>query len=85
MIIEIPDETVKQSGLSDDGLKLRLAIQLFVEEKLTLAGASKLAGLHQIEFQKELARRKIPIHYDVNDFIKDLHTISEINLNDNCK
>lgn len=71
MILEIPD---------DAGLKLRLAIQLFAEEKITLAGASRLAGLHEIEFQKELAKRKIPIHLDVQDFMKDLVTISEMKL-----
>lgn len=41
---------------------------LFEEEKLTLGQASKLARLHQFEFQKELANQKIPIHYDETDY-----------------
>ncbi|MEP7128771.1 MAG: UPF0175 family protein [Chitinophagales bacterium] len=80
MQLEIPDEISQFTGLTDDDLKLRLAIQLFEEEKITLGSASKLAGLHQIQFQRELAKRKIPIHYDVQDFEKDLHTISEMKL-----
>lgn len=78
MIIEIPDETLKQNGLSDKEVKLMLAVQLFAEEKVTLASASKLAELHEVQFQKELAKRNIPIHYDVDDLLKDLETISDI-------
>ncbi|MCY7411332.1 MAG: UPF0175 family protein [Chitinophagales bacterium] len=58
----------------------RCAIQLFEEGKITLARASDLAQIHQIEFQQELAKRKIPIHYDLQDFEKDMITISEMKL-----
>lgn len=80
MKLEINDEILTKTGLSYDDILLRLAILLFVEEKLTLGQASKLAGLHQIHFQKELAKRKIPVHYDVIDFQQDLLTLSQMSI-----
>ncbi|HEX8195069.1 MAG TPA: UPF0175 family protein [Pyrinomonadaceae bacterium] len=78
MIVEIPDQIVTQSGLSAKEILLKIAILLFQEEKLTLGQASKLAELHQFEFQKELAKRRIPVHYDEDDFRRDLQTLAQI-------
>jgi predicted HTH domain antitoxin len=78
MIVEIPDQVISQTGLSSKEILLKVALMFFQEEKLTLEQASKLAGLHQLEFQKELADRKIPIHYSEEDFQRDLQTISKI-------
>ena len=78
MIVEIPDQIITQSGLSAKEILLKVALILFQEEKLTLGQAGKLAGLHQFEFQKELAKREIPIHYGEEDYRRDLQTIAEI-------
>lgn len=78
MIVEIPDQVINQSGLSAGEILLKVAIVLFQEEKLTLGQASRLAGLHQFEFQKELAAREIPVHYGEEDYQNDLKTISFI-------
>ena len=64
-----------QAGLSSDELRLKVALLLFQEERLTLGQASQLAGLHQVEFQKELANREIPIHYGEEDLARDLRTL----------
>ena len=64
-----------QAGLSSDELRLKVALLLFQEERLTLGQASQLAGLHQVEFQKELANREIPIHYGDEDLARDLRTL----------
>jgi len=77
MIIEIPDNIITRANLSKEKIQLRLAILLFKEEMLTLGQASDLAGLHQIMFQKELAKRKISIHYNENDFERDWQTIKQ--------
>ncbi len=76
MIIEIPDQIINQSGLSAEEIMLKVALVLFQEEKLTLGQASRLAGLHQFEFQKELADRNIPVHYSEEDYQNDLKTIA---------
>jgi len=78
MTIEISDQLLEKSGLTREEILLELAIILFQRESITLGQASKIAGIHQFEFQKELAKRKIPIHYDVEDFEKDLETIKQI-------
>ncbi len=80
MTIEITDNILSKTNLSKKEILLRIAIMLFAEEKLTLGQASKLAGLHQIQFQKKLAKRKIPIHYDVEEFQQDLETISKMKI-----
>ncbi len=78
MTIEISDKLLEKSGLTKEEILLELAIILFQRESVTLGQASKIARIHQFEFQKELAKRKIPIHYDIEDFEKDLETIKQI-------
>ena len=78
MIVEIPDQIIKQSGLSAKENLLKIALVLFEEEKLTLGQASRFAGLHQYEFQKELAAMNIPVHYGEEDYKNDLKIISLI-------
>ncbi len=78
MVIEISDRITKKAGITEEELLLKIAIELFKEEKVTLAEASEIAGLHQIQFQKELAKRKIPIHYGVDELEEDLKTLSRI-------
>lgn len=75
MTIEISDQIIERAGLSPEHILLELAVLLFQKESVTLGQASNIAGIHQIQFQKELAKRKIPIHYDVEDFEQDLETI----------
>ena len=78
MKIEIPDQIINQTGLSAKEIMLKVAVILFKEERLTLGQASKLADLHQFDFQKELAARKISIHYGEEDYERDLQTINLI-------
>jgi predicted HTH domain antitoxin len=76
MNVEIPDQIINQTGLSIEEILLEAAISLFQDEKITLGQASKLAGLHQIEFQKELAKRNIPVHYGEEEYQADLKTLA---------
>ncbi len=78
MTLTISDSLLQQTGLTEADLKLLLAIQLFEEERLTLGQASQLAGLHQIQMQRELAKRDIPIHYGETEFRRDMETIKRL-------
>jgi len=78
MRLIIPDEILQATKMSVDELKQEIAILLFQKEKLTLGQASRLAGMSQIQFQHLLARRQIPIHYDVAEFDEDLKTLQEL-------
>jgi len=78
MPIIISDEILKSTKMTDDELLQEIAILLFQKEKLTLGQASKLAKLDQLQFQHLLASRKIPVHYDVEEFEEDLKTLKAI-------
>ena len=79
MSVVIPDDILQATGMSSAELKQELAALLFQKDKLTLAQASKLAGMSRLEFQHLLASRSIPVHYDVAEFEEDLATLREIN------
>ena len=78
MSLFIPDEFLEMAHISEAALKLEIAILLFQQEKITLGTASQFAEMNQLEFQRILGSRKIPIHYGVEDFQQDLRTL-EVN------
>jgi len=78
MNLEIPDDIVRATHLTPDELRVEIAVMLFERDRLTLGQASILAGKKQPEFQQVLAGRKISLHYDVEDFRKDLQTLREL-------
>ena len=77
MSLVIPDDIVQATHLSVDELRVEIAVSLFEKKKLTLGQAAHLAGMAQPDFQHVLGRRQIPLHYDVDDFRKDLQTLRE--------
>ena len=72
MILTIPDDLMIKSNLTESQLMVQLALILFEKNILTFGQARKLSGLDVISFQKELGANNIPIHYDIDDFKKDL-------------
>jgi len=78
MTIEILDEIVEQSNLTVEEIRLGIALWLFQEKGLSLGKCAKVAGLHKMQFQQELAKRKIPIHYTEADFQRDLESVKQI-------
>ena len=78
MTVEIPDLVLLKSGFSEQDLRLRIAIALFAEDIFTLGQAAKFCGLHQIELQRELAKRKIPLHYGMEEYRADRLTLAQI-------
>ncbi len=78
MSLEISDEIIRSSGMSKEELAQEIAIMLFQRDRLTLAQAAKFAGMNRLQFQHLLASRRIPVHYDVNDFQEDLKTLQDL-------
>jgi len=60
MAVVIPGEVLKSAQMSEAELTQEIALMLFQKEKLTLAQASRLAGMPRIQFQHLLASRQIP-------------------------
>ena len=75
MSLLIPDEILQTAHISEAELKIEIAILLFQQEKITLGTASQFAEMNQLEFQRILGSRKIPIHYGVEEFRQDLKTL----------
>lgn len=62
--------------ISPAELMIDIAVYLYDKEKLSMGQAKKLAGLTQIEFQKELSKNGVLIKYDIEDFEKDLENLN---------
>ena len=75
MIIELPDAILLKAQTTEKTVRLHVAIALFKEELLTLGQAALVAELPQLIFQQELGKRKIPVHYGVEELLEDLEHI----------
>jgi predicted HTH domain antitoxin len=75
MPVTISDEILKAAHITEPELKQELALALFQQERLTLAQASRLAGMGQLAFQSLMSERRIPVHYGVAEFREDLQSL----------
>ena len=75
MLIAIHDDALRGLDLTEDQARLDLALGLFIDQRITLGRGAEIARLTQADFLKELGRRGIPVHYDVEDLRADLRTI----------
>lgn len=78
MSVVIPDDILQAAGMSEAELKLEIAIILYQQRKLSTGKARRLAGIHLIDFQRELASRGVCVNYDVEDFQADLKTLRKL-------
>ena len=78
MTLEISEEIVSTSHLTLEEVRLGLAIWLFQEKQVSLGKCAQVAGMHKVLFQKELAKRKIPVHYTEEDFERDMESAKRI-------
>lgn len=73
MNVFIPDEVAR--NLTPEQIRLEAAVALFADNRATVARAAKIAGLTHLEMQRELGRRRIPMHYTIEDWESDLRTL----------
>lgn len=78
MTLVLPLPAALEGKMQPRDAKLHLAIGAFTAEELTLGQAAEIAGVSQTEMMRELARRKIPQHYDLDEFEKDLETVDAL-------
>ena len=78
MPLTISDDVLAAAHMSEPALKRELALTLFQKERLTLAQASRLPEVSQLDFQAILAARQIPVHYGIEEFHEDLRTLREV-------
>ena len=70
MPVIIPDETLKQAGLTEKDALIEIACRLFDADKLHLWPAAQLAGLSRDEFETALISRGIAVHRVDEDYLK---------------
>lgn len=80
MSVLIPDDILCATRMTEDELKLEIAIMLYKQEKISSGKARAWTGLTVIEFQHELAQRGFCINYDVEDFEEDVKTLQSMRL-----
>lgn len=71
--INLPDSL----HLTEANLHTELAIALFQQDRISLGSASKIAGMHVMDFQKLISDRGICIYYDVEEFQQDVQHLRE--------
>ena len=74
----ISGQILEELRLNPSELLIDLAVFLYDKEKLSMGQAKKLAGLTQIEFQKEMAKRGVYIKYDIADLERDLQNLNQL-------
>lgn len=78
MSIVVSDEILTATRMTEAEMRQEIAVMLFQKEKLTLAQASRFAGMQRIAFQHLLASRRISVHYGVEDFEQDIKNLREM-------
>ncbi|MBE9239014.1 UPF0175 family protein [Anabaena aphanizomenioides LEGE 00250] len=79
MSVVITDEVLQTIQMSDKELIQEIAILLFTQERFTLGQASNFVGMNQLEFQRLLASRKIPLYYDIAELREDVKSLEANN------
>ena len=77
MKLEIPDEIVKTSGLTEADCLIGLSVGLYADRRISLAQALRLTGVDRFEFDRQLAQRNISL-YTVDDLYEDVATLKEL-------
>lgn len=77
-MVQIEDSILEAANMSEQELKIELAILLYRKNRLTYAQARKLSELSRIEFDDKLAEAGVPSDYTVEDLHADLKTLEEL-------
>ena len=75
MSIVISDEVLQMLKISETELLTEIAVMFFQQERFTLGQASRFANMNQLKFQRLLASRQIPLHYDIAELREDVKSL----------
>ncbi len=79
MPFTIPDEILKEAGVTEREARIELACRLFDVGRLDLWPAAQLAGMGRSEFEGELRQRKIPAYRpSLDDLASDVKTLDHL-------
>lgn len=75
MSVVISDQILQTVQMSEAELLQEIAVMLFQQERFTLGQASRFALMNQLQFQRLLASRQIPLHYDIAELREDVKSL----------
>ena len=75
-MITIDNKNLQLSEEQEKDIRLEIAIMLYEKADYSFYVAAKLAGLHWMDFVKELGKREISI-FSEEAFLNDLETIKK--------
>lgn len=78
MTVTLPDDLLESTKLTETELVRELALTLFQSDRLSLGQAARLCSLPQLDFQRLLASRQIPIHYGAEEMQQDLRRVADL-------
>ena len=78
MTLTLPEDLQLSARFTPEELKTELALTLFHQDRLTLTQAASLAGIPQIDMQRKLHSRGIPLHYDIEDMEQDMDRVAQL-------
>lgn len=74
-MVLIDDSLLEAASISEQELKVELALMLYAQQRLSFGQARKLADMGYYEFEKLLFDRHIASHYDIEEFKEDIKTV----------
>jgi predicted HTH domain antitoxin len=80
MTVTLPDDIPALRQMTEVELRRELALALYVARRITLVQAADIGTESLFDFQALLRDRRVPQHYDENDFQSDLMTFRQINV-----
>ncbi|MEM1358878.1 MAG: UPF0175 family protein [Bacteroidota bacterium] len=75
MAVVIPESILAKVQMTGVDLLIDLACYMYEKQRLSFGKSKELSGLNYLEFQRELAKRKIDLHYDEEDLNTDLKNL----------
>ena len=78
MNLVVQDEFLQGMNISEAEARLDFALGLYVDRRVTLERAARIAECSQFVFLKELEQRDISVHYDLDDLSSDIETLASL-------
>ena len=75
-MITIDEKELSLTPGQEQEIRLEIAIMLYDKADYSFYVAAKLAGMHWMDFVKELGKREISI-FSEEEFLKDIETIKK--------
>ena len=78
MRIELPDEVLDKTGVSERTIKEIIAVSLYKMRKINGVQGGKILGISEFEFHEVLGRYGETFSYDVDDLMEDIETLRKL-------